>query len=172
MGEPGSAEKAVIFIASLFSRQEIFQNSLTVLKNAFGNILLVSSPLPWNFSTYYDKELGTPLLRSLVFFDTLVDSSCLSDAKILTNRIEMEFSKDGKRQINLDPGYMTLAKVVLASTKNYSHRIYLGKGIYGELSLIYSKNRFIPLSYTYRDYRDEAFLGIFMEARNLLRKLV
>ncbi len=91
-----------------------------------------------------------------------------------TNEIEDAFSLNGKRRINLDPGYLTLAKIVLVSTKNYSHRIYLKKGIYGEVTLIYYKEygTFKPNLYTYRDYQDKAHIDVFMQARELLKKIL
>ena len=89
---------------------------------------------------------------------------------MLTNDIESFFSVSGKRKINLDPGYITLAKVVLASTKNYSHRIYLGKGIYAELALLYKNRQFIAMPYTYNDYKDIRYLNMFMKVRDFLKK--
>lgn len=173
MGSPRPLEEAILFVGSLFSDHEIFRTALGMLKKDFGDILYESPPLPWNFSDHYDKELGTPIYKNFIFFDTLIDPSYLVDAKLITNEIEITFSKDNKRQINLDPGYITLAKAVLASTKNYAHRIYLGRGIYGEVTLLYSRdNRFIPLPYTYNDYKDKTFLNIFLKARSLLKNIV
>lgn len=170
MGVIHPPEIAILFIGSLFSNKDIFDTTLVSLQKKFGTILLQSPPLPWNFTTYYNDELGTPLYRTFVFFDDLTDPSSLADVKTITNEIEIDFSKENKRQINLDPGYLSLSKVVLASTKNYSHRIYLGKGIYGEVTLLFRNNTFTPLFYTYNDYRDETFLTFFIEARNLLKK--
>ena len=91
---------------------------------------------------------------------------------LISHDIEKTFSLDGRRQINIDPGYVTLAKVVLSSKKNYSHRIYLGKGVYGELELFYKDGRFNPLPYTYYDYRDDTVLPIFLKARDLLKGIL
>ena len=84
--------------------------------------------------------------------------------------VEEMFSMEGIRKINIDPGYMTLAKVVLASRKNYSHRIYLGRGVFAEVELFYKDGIFNAMPYTYPDYRDDAFLRIFAAARSLLKK--
>ena len=115
------------------------------MQDKFGNILFQSNIQPWEYSEHYNKELGNQIYRNFIFFDEIIDPSALADIKLLTNDIEAIYSQDGKRRINLDPGYITLAKVVLASTKNYSHRIYLGKGIYAELALIYKNNQFIAM---------------------------
>jgi hypothetical protein len=163
-------EKAVIFIASLFSSQEVLNTAASKLKELFGRVYYESPPLPWNYSAYYDGELGTPLYRHFMFFEGIADPASLVDAKLAVLEIEKGFSQDGKRRINLDPGYMTLAKIVLASRKNYSHRIYLGRGVFCELELFYQEGRFNPLPYTYFDYRDDVFLKIFTKARVLLKK--
>jgi len=162
-------EDAVIFIASLFSSQEVFNTATSKLQELFGWVYYQSPSLPWNFSTYYDGELGVPLYRRFIFFERVVDPASLVDAKLAVREIEKELSINGKRRINLDPGYMSLAKVVLASRKNYSHRIYLGKGVFCELELFYQEGKFNPLPYTYLDYRDDSFIAHFRKARTLLK---
>lgn len=171
MGAVRPPEEAVLFIGSLFSQKEIFHKTCPVLKETFGDFLFVSPVMPWDFTSYYNEELGTPVYRSFVFFDSMYDPSLLSDAKLATNDLELSFSHEGKRQINLDPGYITLSKLVLASTKNYSHRIYLGKGIYGEITLSYRDGCFHPLQHTYNDYKDSRFLNIFENVRSLLKNM-
>lgn len=172
MGKPHPLEKSLLFIGALYAQENIFSEATKMLESSFGNILLQSQPHSWNYTDYYDKELGTPIYRSFVFFDRIMDPTLLIEAKITTNDIERIFSRNSKRQINLDPGYLTLAKAVLSSTKNYSHRIYLGRGIYGEVTLLFKKQRFIPLPYTYHDYRDEHYLNIFQEARRLFKNMI
>lgn len=169
MGKPKPPEKAVLFVSSLYSKEGAYEASLKNLKDAFGTVLFESQPMPWQFSTHYNDELGTPLYKRLIFFNAVIDPSFIIEAKILTNEFENNFSHESKREINLDPGYMTLAKVVLASTKNYSHRVYLGKGIYGELALFFKDNAFKSVFYTYNDYRSEPVLRIFMNVRSLLK---
>ena len=165
-------EEAVIFIASLFSSQEVFNNAAPRLRDLFGRVYYESTPMPWNFSAYYNGELGAPLYRHFMFFENIVDPVFLVDAKLALCEIEKEFSICGNRRINLDPGYMSLAKVVLASRKNYSHRIYLGRGVFCELELFYQEGRYNPLPYTYFDYRDDHFLALFTKARLLLKKKI
>ncbi|OGW23813.1 MAG: hypothetical protein A2X59_10055 [Nitrospirae bacterium GWC2_42_7] len=170
MGRARKPEKAVLFIGSLFSQTDIFIKAMPLLKKEFGDIFFESPVYKWAYTSFYEKELGTPIYRSFVFFSGLFDTSRLPEAKLLTNEIEDIFSDDNKRKINLDPGYITLAKVVLASTKNYSHRIYLGKGIYADLALIFKKNKgFEPQPYTYNDYKDQKTVEMFSEARNSLK---
>src|SRR5574340_490195 len=148
MGVPHLFEEPVLFIGALFSDKIIFDEVFPLLQNDFGNIFFQSSTLPGEYSAHYNEELGTPIHRNFIFFDRVIDPSTLADIKLSTNSLEDTFSQDGKRRINLDPGYLTLAKVVLASTKNYSHRIYIGKGIYAELALFYKDRHFLTLPWT------------------------
>jgi len=171
MGVPHLFEEPIVFIGTLFSDKTIFDQVLPLLQDKFGNILFQSSTQPWKYSDHYNKELGGQIYRNFIFFDEIIDPSTLTDIKLLTNDIEAIYSQDGKRRVNIDPGYITLAKVVLASTKNYSHRIYLGKGIYAELALFYKNQQFIAMPYTYNDYKDQTYLVMFMKVRNLLKKL-
>ncbi len=111
-------------------------------------------------------------IRQFIFFQNLIDPGLLSDIKLKTNEIEASLSSEGKRSINLDPGYLTLSNIVLASTKNYAHRIYLGKGIYGEITLIYKDDTYKPHLFTYRDYQDKTHIDIFLKAREILKKML
>jgi hypothetical protein len=136
-----------------------------------GGILLQSEKIPFTHTAYYNKEMGGKLLRQWVGFEKLIDPDFLAQLKIKSNRIENEYlNKNGGRQINVDPGLISMSNVILASTKNYSHRIYLGKGIYGEVTLIYKDHQFNPLEWTYPDYREKIALDFFTEAREMLKQ--
>jgi hypothetical protein len=170
MGVPHLFEEPILFIGALFSDSRIFDEVAPILTDNFGNILFQSSTHSWEYSGHYNRELGTPIYRTFIFFDRIIDPSTLADIKLFTNGLENIYSQSGKRRINLDPGYLTLAKVVLASTKNYSHRIYIGKGIYAELALLHRDRQFIAMPYTYNDYKDQTYVAMFMNVRNLLKK--
>jgi hypothetical protein len=172
MGVIKPPESALLFVSTLYHSEDIFSQAKEILENTLGDISYVSPPLTWDYSSYYKDEIGWPLLRQIIFFTNLIDPSLLVDIKIKTNEIESAFTLDGKRHINLDPGYLTLSKVVLASTKNYAHRLYLGKGIYGEITLIFKDGSYIPYIFTYRDYQDKSHSDIFMQARILLKKML
>jgi hypothetical protein len=163
-------EIAVLFVGCLYSSNEIFAAVSRELNETFGNILFESPPLPWDYTEYYAREIAPPVFRKFLFFERPVDASSVVAAKLIAISVEARFSRDGKRQINIDPGYMTLAKVVLVSSKNYSHRIYLGMGVFGEVELFHKDGVFNALPYTYPDYRQEVFLANFIEARRLLKK--
>jgi len=171
MGTVKPPESALLFVSTLYRDADVFEQSEEILENSFGDTLYISPTLPWDYSSYYRNEIGEQLCRQIIFFKNIVDSELLVDIKLKTNEIESALSLDGRRQINLDPGYLTLAKVVLASTKNYAHRLYLGKGIYGEITLIYKDETYSPHIFTYRDYQDKSHIDIFIEAREMLKRM-
>jgi len=171
MGRVGHPDPALLFIGTLYADKSILQDTHELLVRNFGEILLTSPSMPWDYSTYYHDEIGYPLLRRFHFFKTLITPACLTDIKLKTNDIEDILSLEGRRRINLDPGYLTLSQIVLASTKNYSHRIYLGKGIFGEVTLIYRNKTYKPHLFTYRDYQDNTYIELFLNARELLKKM-
>jgi hypothetical protein len=170
MGNPRYPDKALFFTGVLYSNGDYYIKALQSLEDSFGEILMEGPPLIWDYSEYYSEELGKPIYRRFLFFKNLLEQERLSQIKLITNKIEHDLSTDGKRNINLDPGYLTPAKIVLASTKDYSHRLYLGNGIYGEVSMIYDKQKrqYIPHINTYKDYSDERYQRIFLMGRRLL----
>ncbi len=122
------------------------------MTDRFGAIDMVSLWFPFDFTTYYAPEMGSPLFRRVLAFKTLIQQTGLVDIKLATNEIERAYSAGGKRRVNLDPGYLVHERLVLATGKNYSHRIYLDKGIYADLTLTYRRGAFEALPWTYPDY--------------------
>ncbi len=172
MGRVSPPDPVLLFIGTLYRDESVFHDAHDLLKKHFGETLLESTSIPWDYSTYYHHEIGSPLLRQFLFFKTFIDPGALADIKIKTNEIEDILSFEGKRRINLDPGYLTLSKIVLASTKDYAHRIYLGKGIFGEITLIYKDGTYEPHMFSYRDYQDESYIKIFINVRSLYKKML
>lgn len=167
IAKPGPVK---LFIGMLSSELSLIDNLIQELKNIYGECDLESPVWPWEHSEYYTDEMGTGLRRKFVFFARLIDPGAIAGIKIRTNELEQEYLNErGGRRINLDPGYLDSAKLVLVSTKDFSHRIYLDRGIYGEVTLIYSKNDYQPLLYTYRDYKSEEYLSVFRKARALYK---
>jgi hypothetical protein len=161
-------ERGLLFMGLLYCDGNIYSEALSILKEKFGELYYESTTLSWSHSSFYKDELGLQhILRRFIFFDGIYDPSRLADTKLQTINIEKQFSIDGKRRINIDPGYMTLAKVVLASTKNYSHRIYLNKGIFAELTLVNIKGQFQPHLFTYPDFIEKPTLDIFHKVRQM-----
>ncbi len=158
----------VKLIIPMFSEDEtLFQMAESRLQEAFGPIDYRSGTLPFEHTSYYTPEFGPGLLRKFVAFRRLVDPGSLAAIKHTTNAVEEALASDGKRRINLDPGYISQSKLVLATTKNHGHRIYLGKGIYAEVTLRYRNKAFRPWEWTYPDYRTEEYVEILEEIRSI-----
>ncbi|MFQ3573731.1 MAG: DUF4416 family protein [Thermodesulfovibrionales bacterium] len=168
MGKPSQPKKALLFCSTLYSQETVLTEALKRLTAAFGEVLFYSPSILWDFSDYYNKELGEVIFRRYIFFKDLIHQDALADIKLLSNQIEDDLSVDQKRTINLDTGYLTPAKIVLASTKDFSHRIYLGKGIYAEVTLIYKKGEFVHHLNTYPDYKHMRHQFYFHIARRIL----
>ena len=169
MGIIRPVEQVKLFTAILFGSEDVFNTAREKLSSALGPVDMTSPVWKWSHSTYYEKEMGTDLKRILLFFERPITPDTLADIKIFTNEIEEGCGRGAgnlpERAINIDPGYITLAKVVLASTKDYAHRIYIGKGIYAEATLLYQDKTFNPLPYTYPDYRSGEYVALFNRAR-------
>jgi hypothetical protein len=120
----------------------------------------------FSFTSYYKREMGEDLKKIFVSFQGLAGPDCLADLKLTTNRLEAEYKEDGHRRVNLDPGYLTGAKLVLASTKDFAHRIYVGRGIYGDVQLRFIHGEFKASRWTYPDYQTELALTFFSKVRD------
>ena len=143
------------------------ENVLERLEQKFSSIEKRShSYIFSSFTTYYDKEMGGNLSKLFLIFARLIEPVTLPDIKIETNKLEEEYSVASGRQVNLDPGYISEAKLVLATTKNYAHRIYLDKGIFGDIHLTYTNQSFQKQSWTYPDYQQEEIINFFNEIRH------
>jgi hypothetical protein len=133
----------------------------------FGPVDYRSVRLPFTHTTYYAREFGEGLERQFLAFERLIDPGRLAEIKLLTNALEETFAEGGRRRINLDPGYISEAKLVLATAKNHGHRIYLGRGIYAEVTLTYRDKDFRPWPWTYPDYQSEPYLRILRAIRGI-----
>lgn len=170
MSTPKEADH-VKLIASLFSREKsLIDEVIPMLGGMFSQVDWISPELRFDRTRYYEKEMGWPLHRRFVSFRELIPPEALVDVKIKTNGLEDQYEADEKRRINIDPGYIALERLVLATGKNYTHRIYLSKGIYGDLTLIFKKGGFCPLEWTYPDYADKDVVDYFNQLRERYKK--
>lgn len=169
MGLIGTNKKVKLFCGILSTNDDIDRKSFVELEHKFGHIDLISAFMPFDYSDYYVKEMGNNIKRVWISFEKLIFADSISDIKIFTNSIEDSLSIDSKRNINIDPGYITQSNIILATTKNYSHRIYLSNGIYAEVTTIYSKkDGFIKLPWTYPDYLSTIAKEFFTKSRQTL----
>jgi hypothetical protein len=176
MGTMRNPIPAKLFAGMLASNPELFDECAGLLCAEFGPVDHESDAVLWDNTDYYRDEMGPRLYRKFIFFKELIDPAGLAAAKIFTNRIEERYCLKGtagpRRRINIDPGYVTEAKVVLATTKDFSHRIYIGENIYAEVTLRYSSKErsFTACDHTYFDFRTESYRLLFNTARDLLRE--
>lgn len=154
MGTPKEPKPTKYFVALLSSDSQSLSHACTDLVRLFGAIDEKSEVIPWTASKFYEREMGSALHRGFVAFAALRSPGELATIKLQTQAIEEGYRsrKSGGRRVNLDPGYLDLFKVVLASTKNASQRVYLERGIYAEATLFYYDGQFHGLPYTYADY--------------------
>jgi hypothetical protein len=165
MSAPKDAEP-VKLISSIFSTREDLIKAVTAgLGDMFGPLDWISAGLFFDRTRYYEKEMGWPLFRRFVAFRDLIRPESIVEVKLRTNELENAFVRDGKRSVNIDPGYICLERLVLVTGKNYTHRIYLSKGIYADLTLLFQRGCFRPLPWTYQDYGDEGLISQFNEIR-------
>lgn len=167
MGEITKPCPAKLIIGFIFKEEAVFDKARSALEKKFGRIDFISSSLPFQRTDYYEKEFGKDLKRRFVSFHKLFPPHGLAKIKIITNKIEKRLSRRALRLINIDPGFLDLAKLVLASTKDYKHRLYLGRGIYAEVTLFYENKSFRPWEWTYPDYRTPEYIAIFNQIRQI-----
>lgn len=132
------------------------------LEAHFGPIDYISSKLDFQrFTYYYNEEMGKNVIIEgrLISFKYLSSPAFLADAKLITNQIESEFSVENKRKVNIDIGYLHHTQFVLASTKHWGNRIYIGNNIYAEITLMYNFGQWEPLKYTYSNFKDPSYLS-------------
>jgi hypothetical protein len=169
MGEATIPEPVKLFCAALAGREEWLVRAFDALVGEFGRIDIVSDTWPFDCTDYYEAEMGPGLLRRIASFQELIDPARLVEVKLATNALEKRLARQcaggPPRPVNLDPGFVSLSKVVLATTKDYSHRIYMRDGIYAEVTLRWRKGRFEPWEWTYPDYRKAEYIEFFSRVR-------
>ncbi|MBM3243345.1 MAG: DUF4416 family protein [Candidatus Omnitrophica bacterium] len=167
MGKISSVRPVKLFIGLIFKDQRYFKEAESILIKKFGKADFKSEIMPFDLTDYYRPELGDGLKRVFISFKRLINPAHISRIKRMTNKIELRLSCSNKRLINIDPGYLDLPKVILASTKDYAHRIYLDKGIFAEITLSFKDNSFTPKECTYPDYRKKEYIDIFNKIRSI-----
>lgn len=174
MGIISDPRPALLLVAASSRYQAALDWSRKLATERWGPVAARSPPLAFVETDYYQQEMGDDLLKQFWVHRRLVDPAVLPEVKHQTNQWEAEYAGLGAhpepRPLNLDPGYLTLAKLVLASTKDHAHRLYLGGGIYGEVTLQYRGRRWQAMPWTYPDYLRSEYHQFFSEAREHLRQ--
>ena len=169
MSQPVEPYPAKLIIRFLFSDPGAQIQALNALVSDFGPMDFLSGSRAFTYTAYYDDEMGRAIRRQTASFMNLVAPESLPDIKLRTNEIETSLLGDGKRRVNIDPGLLSQERFVLATGKNFTHRVYLRAGIHADLTLVYQKGAYSPLPWTYPDYREPEFLHYLKVLRKKLK---
>ncbi|MCZ7648807.1 MAG: DUF4416 family protein [Planctomycetota bacterium] len=178
MGAIVPVRRVTPFCAILHGHDEDLPPAREALLECFGPLELESEPYPFTATEYYRDEMGAGLRRTFLTFQRLADPAELPEWKRETNELEARLAEalaardraagrpERRRPVNLDPGYLSAAKLVLASTKDFAHRIYLRQGIFAEITLAYRAGRWEPHPFTFPDFRAETYHAFLTRARD------
>jgi len=168
MGSACAPSPVKLFCAILYAPGADIAVVHNRLNAQFGPFDHSYGPIDFGYTKYYEEEMGTGLQKSYHTFAGFVGRETLASAKLFTNALEQDFARNGKRTVNVDPGYLSRDKLVLASTKDFFHRIYLSDGIYAEVTLHFRRQLCRHFSWTYPDYRTEGFANFIVNSRETL----
>ena len=166
MSKPTEAPPVKLIFSIFAPAAEIVSQAIARLSVLYGQPDFVSAQIPFDYTDYYAPEMGPALVRRFLSMEKLIRPEALPDVKLATNAIEEESMRDLNRQVNIDPGYLSQAHLILATGKGYTHRPYLRDGIYADLTLTYQGKKFHALPWTYPDYADERQLAMLGAIRS------
>ena len=173
MGEPSAPEPALRLLAAFSRHEAALSFARAKAEEAWGEIAIASPIFSFRETEYYERTMGSDLAKVFFVFAEPFDPGELACMKLQTGEWERECAAraahEDERPLNLDPGYLTGAKLVLASTKDHAHRIYLERGIYAEVTLFYRDHRWQHHAWTFPDYRRADYREFFSQARDFLR---
>lgn len=170
MSKPREPDPVKLFVSVIAADRGLMTEAIGQLAGHLGEPDFVSEVLPFDYTDYYTAEMGAGLIRRFVTFGRLIRPEELAAVKLCTNALEERFTGGGgARRVNIDPGYVAGQHFILATGKGYSHRPYIGRGIYADLTLEYRKETFRPLEWTYPDYRAERTIGMLNALRRRYR---
>ncbi len=156
----------------LAANHQCLHTAIDALSAKFGRLDFSSDVWPFDKTDYYNEQTGSRILRKFVSLEKLIAPGKLAKMKLQTNKLEQKLAKSLAlplpRPVNLDPGIIEPSKLVLATTKNYSHRIYIGRKIYAEVTLIFDKGKWCSLEHTYPDYKQQCYFDFFSKVRERL----
>ncbi len=170
MGMPRQPLPVKLVAGVLAASPRLLEEVRQKLEGQFGTIEAATEPEPWTASQYYCREMGPSLARQYLAFTRAVAPDALVEAKLIANELEGQWKGPRGRLVNIDPGYMDLEKLVLASTKDAPHRVYLGRGVYAEVTLCFVAGSFVPLPHTYPDYAQPRVREFFNRVREAWKR--
>jgi hypothetical protein len=168
MSSPAQPDPVLLVCGVLRREEHDWSATMAALERRFGPVVDSTDDRLFTGTTYYEPEMGPRLLRRYMAFERVIDPVTLADIKLATNALEDASAEEGSRTVNLDPGIVTSHSLILATCKDFSHRIYLREGVYAEVTLIARKHRLDVLPWTFPDYRKEATIAFFERQRQRL----
>jgi hypothetical protein len=176
MGQPSSHSPVLLLLAAFSRHDAALDWARKKAVDAWGPVALESPRFEFSETQYYDATMGAGLKKTFLTFQRPFDPAELVEIKLQTNRWEEAYAAESghaePRPLNLDPGYLTLAKLVLASTKDFAHRIYMSRGIYAEVTLQYRHGRWAHHQYTFPDYRRPDYQAFFTDCREEIKRMI
>ncbi|UCD17479.1 MAG: DUF4416 family protein [Candidatus Zixiibacteriota bacterium] len=164
-----------LIISAIYSSLGAMHDTIVDIEKKYGAVEFETDEMEFLHTKYYREEMGDDLKRKFFAFEKPVEREQLVEIKIWTNKLEEKYGEKTTdyvfRKVNLDPGILTLANFTLATTKDYSHRVYLRDGIFGEITLMYQKQKFIPMPWTYPDYSEPDVIEFFSRVRETMRSI-
>lgn len=170
MSEPASPLPCKLILGLFYTEKDLLIRVKEELIKSFGEIDYESESFDFNFTSYYEKEMGKDIKRIFYSFKELIDPSRIVEIKYITWEIEKKFTIEGKRKVNIDPGYMDYFKFVLASFKESGYKIYLGRGVYADITLWYEKGKFRPLLTSFPDFKSNLYEKAFLKIREIYKR--
>jgi hypothetical protein len=171
MANPANIEPVKLICGLIFGNETIYLEVLGQLEGKFSQIEFESEIFPFDHTNYYAKEMGDNLSRGFISFTKAILPDKLKEAKLFAAKLEKKYlNRSGGRVVNIDPGTVSLANLTLASTKDFAHRVYLGSGIFAEVTMIYNDKAFRPLPWTYPDYQRSDVAEFLLRTRNSLKE--
>jgi hypothetical protein len=154
-----------LVVSAIYREERRFEEAVPRVEAAVGPVRVVGEPFPFDRTDYYGKEMGTPLYRRFLAAGRPVPRNALAAIKVSMESVEAGLAECGRRTVNLDPGLLTPESFILATGKNYSHRVYLGEGVFADLTLVYRHGEYRSLPWTYPDYASEGVRSLLRELR-------
>jgi hypothetical protein len=170
MGETRPPQPATLVVGMLTAFPPLFDAAEEILAREYGPVALRSDLFDFNFTQYYEAEMGKGIKRKFLAFERLIQPDEIASIKNRANQIERDITaahpKGVPRSINLDPGYVDAGKLVLATVKDQAHRLYLRDGIFAEVTLYWKRGKWEAWPWTYADYRSPAYQRFLAQVRD------
>lgn len=168
--EPLPPPMTKLICGVLFTDETLLEKARQLITEKYGEIDFESEQFSFQVSDYYKPEMGWPISRLFWSFESLINPARLAEIKLICNDLEDQIAVDGKRKVNLDPGYMDYDKIVLASAKYNWQKIYLDHGIYADPTLRYEKGHYYPFPWSFPDFKDGRYENVFLRIRELYKR--